>query len=47
MRELLEEIRDFGHVEGCNSCAPVYECCCYDKDQSTLASEALEALEDE
>ena len=44
-REILEEIRDFGHVEGCISGAPVYECCCYEKDQRELADEALAELE--
>jgi len=47
VKELLEQIRDFGHVEGCCSSAPVYECCCFEKDQSELAVEALAALEDE
>ena len=43
---LLEQIRDFGHVEGCNSSAPVYECCCFEKDQSELAREALRELQE-
>ena len=44
---LLEQIRDFGHVEDCLSCAPVYECGCYDKDQSELAEEALRELDED
>lgn len=43
--ELLVEIRDFGHADGCSCSAPVYECCCYDKDQGELAREALDELE--
>ena len=47
LRELLEQIRDFGHVESCNSSAPVYECGCYEKSQSELAEEALKVLEED
>ena len=47
LRELLEQIRDFGHAKDCNSSAPVYECGCYKKSQSELAEEALQILEDE
>ena len=43
--ELLEQIRDFGHAEGCEGFAPVYECCCYEKSQSELAAEALKVLD--
>lgn len=43
--ELLEQIRDFGHAEGCNCSAPVYECGCFEKDQSELAKEALRELQ--
>jgi len=43
--ELLEKIRDFGHAEGCNCSAPVYECCCFEKDQSELADEAIRELQ--
>jgi hypothetical protein len=42
--ELLEQIRGFGHSEGCNCSAPVYECGCFDKDQSELAEEAIQEL---
>jgi len=45
LRELLEKIRDFGHIDGCCSSAPVYECGCFDKDQSELAQEALQILD--
>ena len=45
MLTILEKIRDFGHVDGCTSCAPVYECGCYKKDQSELAEEAIQILE--
>jgi len=47
LRELLEQIRDFGHHPDCHSSAPVYECGCYEKDQSELAEEALQILEEE
>ena len=43
--ELLEKIRDFGHAEGCNCSAPVYECCCFEKDQAELAAEAIRELQ--
>lgn len=46
LQKILEKIRDFGHAEDCCSCAPVYECGCYDKDQSELAREALKLLDD-
>ena len=46
LREKLEEIRDFGHAEDCTCGAPVYECCCWEKDQSELAEEALQILEE-
>ena len=39
--EALELIRDFGHKADCTSCAPVYECGCYDKSQAEIAEEAL------
>lgn len=42
--EALEKVADFGHVPNCNSSAPVYECCCFDKDQAEIAKEALEAI---
>ena len=47
VKNLLRAIRDFGHADHCYCCAPVYECCCFEKDQATLAKEALEELEDE
>lgn len=45
----LQKIRDFGHAEGCTSCAPVYECGCYDKSQKDIAEDALKriAIDDE
>lgn len=36
IKELLVQIRDFGHSKECTSCAPVYECCCFEKDQLEL-----------
>jgi hypothetical protein len=46
VRELLQEIRDFDHTEECFSSAPVYECCCFgDRDQSTIAEEALKEFD--
>ena len=48
IRELLDQIRDFGHVEGCNCSAPVYECGCFEeRDQSAIAEEALKILDEE
>ena len=47
IRELLEQIRDFGHVEGCTSSAPVCECCYFrSRDQKQIACEALAILDD-
>lgn len=42
--EALEKIADFGHAQDCTSSAPVYECCCFDKDQAEIAKAALEEL---
>lgn len=47
IKELLVQIRDFGHSKECTSCAPVYECCCFEKDQSELAEEALNIIKEE
>jgi hypothetical protein len=45
---ILENIRDFGHAEDCSSKGvPVYECCCYDKDQSEMAEDAIAWLDEE
>ena len=41
----LRTIAKFGHVEGCNSSAPIHECCCYVADESDIAQAALEELE--
>lgn len=44
--EALRQIAEFGHVDGCDSNAPVHECCCYPKDEKEIAQEALKALEE-
>lgn len=42
--EALGLIAKFGHVDGCDSSAPVHECCCYLKDEKEIAKDTLETL---
>ena len=44
--EALGQIANFGHVDGCDSHAPVHECCCYPKDEKEIAKDVLEKLEE-
>lgn len=44
--EALRQIANFGHMEDCNSSAPVHECGCYPKDEQEIAKETLELLEE-
>lgn len=41
----LKAIANFGHVDGCNSPAPVHECGCYEKDEKEIAQEALRKID--
>lgn len=42
--QYLTLIASFGHVAGCESCAPVHECGCNTYSERELAQKALEEI---
>ena len=42
----LRKISEFGHADGCDGVAPIYECGCYERSQTELARLALARLYD-